>query len=64
MDIGSVGSISSALAQASASDAVALAVLKKANEAQAQTAAQLIQAVPQPATGGTPGLGESVNTFA
>lgn len=64
MEIGSVGSVSSALAQARTGDAVAVAVLKKANEAQAQTAAQLIQAIPQPATGGTPGLGESVNTFA
>lgn len=65
MEIGSVGSVSSALSQAKASDAVAIAVLKKANEAQAQTAAQLIQAVPpQAPASSTPGLGGSVNTFA
>jgi hypothetical protein len=64
MDIGSVGSVSSALSQARTGDSVAIAVLKKANEAQAQTAMQLIQALPQPTASVTPGLGNSVNTFA
>lgn len=64
MDIGSTASASSALIQARTADAVAVAVLKKANDLQAQTAAQLIQALPQPAAISTPNLGNNVNTFA
>lgn len=64
MDIGSIGSVASALSQAKTGDAVAIAVLKKANDIQSQTALQLIQALPQPAAGVTPSLGNSVNAFA
>ena len=64
MDIGSAGSVSSALSQAGIRDAVAIAVLKKANDLQGQVAVQLIQALPLPAASSTPGLGNSVNTFA
>ena len=64
MDIGSIGSVSSALSQAKTGDAVAIAVLKKANDLQSETALQLIQALPQPVAGVTPSLGNGVNTFA
>lgn len=64
MDIGSIGNVASVLSQAQTGDAVALAVFKKANDMQAQTAAQLIQALPQPTAGVTPSLGNNVNAFA
>ena len=64
MDIGSIGSASSALSHAKTGDAVAIAVLKKAIDIQAQSALQLIQAIPQPTAGGSPSLGANVNTFA
>lgn len=66
MNIGSAGSVSSALSRAQTGDAVAVAVLKKANEIQAQSALQLLQALPQPvaANSSTPTLGNGVNTFA
>lgn len=47
MDISSIGSLSSALSQANTGDAVSTLVLKKAMDIQAQTAAQLLQALPQ-----------------
>ncbi len=62
MDISSVGSVSSALSQAKTGDAVAITVLKKAMELQAQGALQLIQALPQPAA--INGVGGSINTYA
>ena len=64
MDISTVGNVSSALAQATTGDAVAISVLKKAIDIQAQSAMQLIQALPQPAPGTTSTLGNGVNTFA
>lgn len=64
MDIGSVGNVSSALSQAKTGDAVAIAVLKKANDIQAQSALQLIQALPQAPAGVTASLGNNVNAFA
>ena len=64
MDISSVGSISSAVSQAQTGDAVAIAVLKKAIDLQAQGALQLIASLPQPATNSPPNLGQGVNTFA
>lgn len=64
MDISSVGSISSAVNQAQTGDAVAIAVLKKAIDLQAQGALQLIESLPQPAATGSANLGQGVNTFA
>lgn len=64
MDTGNVGSVSAALSQAKTGDAVAIMVLKKANDIQAQSAMQLIQALPQPAGNNPPNLGNSINTFA
>lgn len=62
--VGSIGSVSRSLSQAKTGDAVAIAVLKKTMDIQAQSAMQLLQALPQPASGSIPGLGENVNTFA
>ncbi|MCL2636401.1 MAG: YjfB family protein [Betaproteobacteria bacterium] len=60
MDIGSVGSLSTALSQARTGDAVALLVMKKAIDVQAQTALQLLQALPAVASN-PPNLGGSVD---
>ena len=64
MDISSVGSIPASISQASTGDAVAISVLKKSLDIQAQSAMQLIQALPQVTTNSPPNLGGSVNTFA
>jgi hypothetical protein len=64
MDIGSSGSVTTAVNQASTGDAVAITVLKKALDIQAQTAMQLIQALPTPAASNPPNLGNGVDTFA
>lgn len=64
MDVGNIASMSSALSQAKNSDAVGLSVLKKAMNIEAQTAAQLLQALPQPAANNPPHLGNSVDIFA
>lgn len=64
MTVDSIRNLASALSQARTADAVAIAVLKKANEIETQTAQQLIQALPQPNAGVTSALGNNVNTFA
>lgn len=64
MDVSSIASASTAISQAKTGDAVAIAVLRKALDIQEQSALQLIQALPQPATNSPPNLGASVNTFA
>ena len=64
MDISSVGNVSAALSQAGTGDAVAIAVLKKAIDIQAQSAMQLIQALPQPTPSNAPNLGNGVNVYA
>ena len=64
MDISSIASAASAISQNQTGDAVSISVLKKALDIQAQTAAQLIQALPQVTTNSPAHLGSSVNTFA
>jgi hypothetical protein len=64
MNVSSVGSVSSAVSQASTGDAVAITVLKKSLDIQAQSALQLLQALPQPAAVNPPNLGSGVDTFA
>jgi hypothetical protein len=64
MNISSAGNIASVLSQSKTDDAVALTMLKKANDIQAQGALQLIQALPQLPSKNPPNLGNSVNTFA
>lgn len=62
MDISSVGAASSALSQANTGDAVAITVLKKTMDLQAQAALQLIQSLPQ--TAPVNGVGGKINTYA
>jgi len=65
MDITSLGGVTATLVnQAGTGDAVAIAVLKKANEMAGQSALQLLQALPVPPSSNPPNLGNSVNTFA
>ena len=67
MDITSASSVSaaaSALSSAQTGDAVGTAVLKKALDLQAQSAAQLLDALPKPAQyNNPPNMGRSVDTF-
>ncbi len=60
MDVGSIGSLSTALSQARTGDAVAVLVMKKALDVQAQSALQLLQALPAVASN-PPNLGNSVD---
>ena len=60
MDIASVGSLSSALSQAQTGGAVGTLVMKKALDQQAQTAQQLIDALPK-VPSNPPNLGNSVD---
>jgi hypothetical protein len=67
MDVGNVSSIASTatqMSQAKTADAVAVAVLRKAMDIEAQSAAQLLQALPPVASNNPPNLGNSVNTMA
>jgi hypothetical protein len=62
MDIGNIPAVASALASAETSDAVNMAMLKKALDSQAAAAVGILQALPQvPAN---PNVGRNVNTLA
>ena len=63
MDVSNVSSTSSLVSRADTGNAAALAVLKKANEMEGQSALTLIQALPQPAANNPPNLGNRVNTL-
>jgi hypothetical protein len=63
MDVSSIGSLSSALAQAKTGDAVGILVLKKAMDIQAQSALQLLEGLPQPSSN-PPHLGNTVDIKA
>lgn len=62
MDIANVSSLSTALSQAKAGDAVGTLVLKKAMDIQEQSVAQLLQTIPQASN--PPNLGNSVDVKA
>ncbi|MFC5302128.1 YjfB family protein [Azospira restricta] len=65
MDLAAVASTVSALSAQQAGDAVGTLVLKKALDLQAQNAAQLLAALPQPAPyNNPPHLGGKVDLFA
>ena len=65
MDVSSIGSLSSALSQAKTGDAVNTLVLKKAMDIQAQSAMQLLAALPPIAgSGNPPNLGNSIDVKA
>lgn len=63
MDVSSISSASTALSQAQTGDAVATLVMKKAMDIQAQSALQLLQALPQVASN-PPNLGNSIDVRA
>lgn len=62
MDVASIASLSTEMAQARTSDAVAMLVLKKTLDLQAESALQLLQAVP--AANNPPHLGNAVDIRA
>ena len=62
MEISGTSGLSAVLSQAQSGDAVATQMLKKTMDIQAQTATQLIEALPQPSN--PPHLGNSVDTKA
>ena len=66
MNVSNITNIPASLSSASTGDAVALSVLKKALDIQAQGAMQLINALPQTPASTAPvgALGHKVNTFA
>ncbi len=64
MDIGNIAGVSSALAQEMTRETVGILMLKKSLDIEAQTALQLLQALPQPAANNPPNLGNSIDTFA
>ena len=61
---GSTVSNASSATPGSVQGAVAVSVLKKALDQQASSAAQLIQALPQPALATSGSIGTQVNTYA
>ncbi|MDA8453441.1 YjfB family protein [Acidovorax sp. GBBC 3334] len=60
----SVVNTATALASQKTSDAVNITVLKKALDIQKSSAAQLLEALPQPQLATSGSLGTQVNTFA
>jgi hypothetical protein len=60
MDVSSTGSLTSAMSSVEIRDAANMAVLKKAIDIQAQSAAQLLDALPQ-VSSNPPNLGNSVD---
>lgn len=64
MEIASVGNMSAGLMQSQTGDAVAVTVLRKALDIQAQNARQLLEALPQPVASNPPNLGNRVDIFA
>lgn len=64
MDVSSVSALASAMQAQQVGDAVAVSVLRKALDIQAQGAMQLIQALPQPAQALPANLGNHLNVTA
>lgn len=63
MDVSGISSLSAAVSQAQTGAAASVLVLKKAMEAEAQGAMQLLQALPRPASNPAH-LGQSVDVKA
>lgn len=64
MDVSTIASAATEMAQANTAQAVQLAVLKKAMDVEAQGAMQLVQAAAQVIPRNPPNLGNQVDTFA
>ena len=63
MDVSGIAGLSSSVSQVQTGDAIGVLVLKKAMNADAQSALQLIQSLPQPASNPSH-LGQSVDVKA
>ena len=64
MDVSNIASAATAMSQAQTSNAVQMAVLKKAMDIGTNSAEQLIEAIPQAAAPNPPHLGNSIDTYA
>ena len=66
MDVTGIADLATTMANVGLSQAVSIAVLKQANDIQAQSAAALIQAIPNISSSPNlpPHLGQNVNTTA
>ncbi len=64
MDVADIAAAVPALSQARVTNAVQMAVLKKAMDIQAQGAMQLVQAVTKNITSNPPHLGNGIDTIA
>lgn len=64
MDVNGIASLATSFSESQNANQVQVAVLKKALDAQASSAAQLIQALPQSAVNLPDHLGKNVNTSA
>ncbi|MDR0378946.1 MAG: YjfB family protein [Candidatus Accumulibacter sp.] len=61
MDVSGIANMATSFAATKTNSAVGVAVMKKALDTQASTAAGLIQALPQPSN---PNIGRNINTTA
>ncbi|GBG02186.1 hypothetical protein AZSI13_15130 [Azospira sp. I13] len=64
MDVNGIASLATSFSESQNANQIQVAVLKKALDAQASSAAQLIQALPQSAVNLPDHLGKNVNTSA
>jgi len=64
MDVSSIASLVTTMANQNTRDALNIAVLKKVLEIQASSAAALIEALQPPAAGNPPYLGNTIDTTA
>lgn len=61
MEIDTISTVSTTYTVEQVNDAIAIAMMRKALDSQAQAAADLLEALPQ---SGNPNIGSNVNTFA
>lgn len=64
MDASGIGSLSTALTQSKVNDEISVRLLKKSMEIEAQSALQLVQALPRTSSGNPPHLGQNVDVKA
>lgn len=64
MDVNGIANLATSLSQVQTSNAIQVAVLKKALDAQSAGALALIEAIPDAPRSNPPNLGNAVDTFA
>lgn len=64
MDTSTIANLATAMANQRTGDAIGVSVLKKAMEIQSRGALALLEALPQPASGNPPHLGNTIDTQA